>query len=109
VRLDFDLQAFAGRVAHHVIEAGEFRAIKRSVLAVLEALPQKWQPDHAHALGSVVIDFSMRGIDIVGAENSRHMIRGTEFRPGEIYAEKKPAAVGGDGGVGHVVRTPSAV
>ena len=106
--LDFDLQAFAGRVVHHVIEAGEFRAIKRSVLAVLEALPQKRQPDHAYALGSVVIDFIMRGIDIVGAKNSRHMTRG-EFRPGEIYAEKKPAAVGRDGGVGHVVRIPSAV
>jgi hypothetical protein len=37
------------------------------------------------------------------------MIWGTEFRPGKIYAEKKSAAVGGDGGVGHVVRIPSAV
>ena len=92
VRLDFDLQAFAGGVAHHVVEPAELHGIKRCVLAALDAFPQKRQPNHAHALGGVVIDLGMCGIGIVGAENAQH-IR-TEFSPGEIDSEKKRAGHG---------------
>ena len=92
VRLDFDLQAFAGRVAHHVVEPAELHGIKRCVLTVLDAFPQKRQPNHAHAFGGVVIDLGVCGIGIVGAENARH-IR-TEFSPGEIDSEKKRAGHG---------------
>ena len=92
VRLDFDLQALAGRVAHHVVEPAELHGIERCVLAVLDAFPQKRQPNHAHALGGVVIDLGVRGIGIVGAENARHI--GTEFSPGEIDSEKKRAGHG---------------
>jgi len=89
VRLDFDLQALAGRVVHHVRETAELRGIERSELGVLHALPQKWEPDHAQTFGCVVIDLGVRGVSVVGSENARHI--GAEFGPGEIYSEKKLA------------------
>jgi hypothetical protein len=89
VRLDLDLQAFAGRIIHDVVEPAELHAIEWSVLGVLDALPQKRKPNDAHPFGCVVIDLGMRGIRIIGAKRSRHVR--TEFGPGEIDSEKKRA------------------
>jgi hypothetical protein len=89
VRLDFDLQALAGRIIHHVRETAEFRGIERSELGALHALPQKWEPDHAQAFGRVVIDLGVRGVSVVGSKNARHI--GAEFSSGEIYSEKQRA------------------
>ena len=41
VRFDLDLQALAGRIVHHVVEAAELRGIERCELAVAAAAPTK--------------------------------------------------------------------
>jgi len=87
VRLDFDFQAFASRVVHHVIKARQLGCIERSEFAVLEPLPQERQPDYAQAFGRVVVDLGMGRIGVVDAKRSGDI--GAELGAGEIDADQE--------------------
>jgi hypothetical protein len=41
VRLDFDLQALAGRIVHHVVQPPELCGVEWCLLGVLDAFPQE--------------------------------------------------------------------